>query len=125
MKQLANMPLRLLDVIQMRFLAHKSNDIGSYDAIIRKAIKEKRLLWLEYAGYTRIVEPHTYGSRKNEDQIQTYQLRGGSSSGGLPQWRTLRMHDITKMRILHERFPGRRPAVNHQNWDIIYRMVDW
>ena len=92
--------------------------------MIRFAINEKRLLELDYDGYYRIVEPHVYGQKFEKDGMMTYQVRGQSSSGVLG-WKRMKVEKITNMKVLDERFPGRRPATDrHSSWDVIYLIVD-
>jgi len=95
------------------------------DEMIREAITEKRLLAFEYDGLYRIVEPHVYGRKNEKNGILGYQIRGQSSSGGLPNWRRMYMKKITRMRVLDETFPGIRPVPNeHSSWDFKYFIVD-
>ena len=95
------------------------------DEMIRQAINEKKLLGYDYDGYNRIVEPHVYGNKDGEDAILVYQVRGQSSSGGLPNWRRMHMKKITNMMVLDETFPGKREVPNeHSAWDFIYLIVD-
>lgn len=94
------------------------------DLIIRKAINEKKLLDYNYDGHHRIVEPHVYGRKDGEDSILVFQLRGQSSSGGLPNWRRMNLKGITNMTMLDETFPGRRPVSGpHSSFDRTYSIV--
>ena len=94
------------------------------DGMIRKAINEKRLLEFYYDGYYRIVEPHVYGNKNEKDGMMTYQVRGKSSSGVLG-WKRMYLEKMTNMRVLRERFPGKRRVTGkHSSWDEIYLIVD-
>jgi len=93
------------------------------DKTIRQAINEKRLLEFDYDGFQRIVEPHVYGRKNEEDAILVYQKRGQSSSGILG-WKRMKLKGITDMTVLDETFPGIRPVSGrHSTWDVIYLIV--
>lgn len=94
------------------------------DGMIRQAINGKKLLGYDYDGYHRIVEPHVYGKKDGEDAILVYQVRGQSSSGGLPNWRRMKLRGITNMTVLDETFRGRRPVSgSHSSFDTTYLIV--
>ena len=78
------------------------------DDSIRKAISTKRLISFDYQGYTRLAEPHVYGKKRGRNQILVYQVGGGSSTGGLPQWRRLEVDKISNFKLTRKRFAGRR-----------------
>lgn len=93
------------------------------DEIIREAITERKLLVVDYDGYSRIVEPHLYGRKNQRNGIMAYQIGGHSSDGELG-WKRLYMNKISNMSILDEKFLGMRETVNHSAWDLIYLIVD-
>jgi hypothetical protein len=58
------------------------------------AIREKRALSLQYNGYLRMIEPHTYGEIKDGVQLlRAYQTSGGSESGERQGWK---LFDLSK-----------------------------
>ena len=119
-KQLKNILYRSLDLthIPERNIPH------TIDGMIRKAINEKRLLGFYYDGYYRIIEPHVYGNKNGKDGMMTYQVRGKSSSGVLG-WKRMYLEKMTNMRVLRERFPGKRLVTGkHSSWDRKYFIVD-
>lgn len=119
-EQLKNIPYRILDFIHFP----ERNMPHTMDGMFRKAICEKRLLKIEYDTYCRIVESHVYGRKNGKDGILSYQIRGKSSSGILG-WKRMYSPKITNMRVLRERFPGKRPVKgNHSSWDKFYDIVD-
>ena len=90
------------------------------ERLIRDAILNKRLIQFEYGGLRRTAEPHVYGMKKGEAQLLVYQVGGGSSSGGrLPQWRRLKVSEISNLKELKETFSGARqtPAGQHSGFD--------
>jgi len=94
------------------------------DEMIRWAITEKKLLEFDYDSYHRIVEPHIYGRKNENNQILAYQIRGYSSDGELG-WKRMYMNKIANMRVLDEPFPGMREVLNeHSKWDLIYLIVE-
>ena len=96
------------------------------DQLIREAITEKKLIEFHYKGHHRIAEPHVYGRKGGVDQLLVYQVRGESSSGGLPEWRRVNLPDVSGLRILDETFSGRKltPSGEHSTWDHIYECVE-
>jgi len=53
-----------------------------------------------------------------------YQVRGKSSFGVLG-WKRMYLEKMTNMRVLRERFPGKRQVTGkHSSWDLIYLIVD-
>jgi len=96
------------------------------DDLIRKAITNKQLLEYDYDGYRRIAEPHVYGIKDGDHAILVYQVRGESSSGGLPNWRRMILNKISNMKVLDETFPGRRsyPSGKHSSFDETILVVE-
>lgn len=90
------------------------------------AITSKHLLKFNYHGYERIVEPHVYGVLGGREDLLVFQVSGGSSSGGLPEWRRMSLDEISDIEILKESFPGKRltPSGKHSSFDRIIQMVD-
>lgn len=95
------------------------------DALVRQAIAEKKLVEFQYQGYTRIAEPHVYGLNSGIKQLLVFQVRGGSKSGRLPNWRRVDLPEVSDLQILNETFPGRRvnPSGEHSSWDETFAIV--
>jgi hypothetical protein len=98
------------------------------DALLRRAIAEKRLVELVYNEKRRIVEPHDYGVQNGSIKLLGYQL-SGASSGALPNWRWFEVDLITDIRLLDRRFPGGRgrgpgSSGNHNQWDELFLGVE-
>jgi len=90
----------------------------STENLIRSAITNKKLLKFNYHKFERIVEPHVYGVKDGRDALLVYQIEGGSSSGGLPEWRRMFLDEISDMEILERAFPGQRPTSGkHSSFD--------
>ena len=94
------------------------------DKLLRKAIQEKRLIEFVFKNKPRVVEPHDYGVHKGEVKLFGYQV-GGLSSKPLPNWRWSLVNSISDLRLLDQRFPGRRPTLSgkHHHWDEIWARV--
>jgi len=90
------------------------------------AIQNKRMIEFEYGRYHRIAEPHVYGLSRGVDQLLVYQVAGGSSSGGLPEWRRVDVPRVVGLVVLDKTFPGARPnpSGKHSDWDKTYAIVD-
>ncbi|MGO9180491.1 MAG: hypothetical protein ACLQHS_14705 [Candidatus Limnocylindrales bacterium] len=95
------------------------------DQQLAGAIRERRMIEFDYGGHHRVAEPHVYGRNGAVEELLVYQVAGGSSSGGLPQWRRVEVGRMTGMSILEDTFPGPRPnpSGQHSSWDEIYEIV--
>ena len=77
--------------------------------IIIEAIRTKRLLRVEYHGYYRIVEPHTYGvNQKDHEALSCYQVFGGSDSNEPQGWRNLLINEIHAIAMTASAYSGAR-----------------
>lgn len=95
------------------------------DALIRQAISDKRIVEFMYKGYPRIVELHIYGRKGGVLQVLAYQIGGGSSKGGLPEWRRFDLPEMRNLRLNVALFPGQREYhAAHSSWDEKYLIVD-
>ena len=70
------------------------------DSTIRAAISKKAIIEFDYEGHHRIAEPHVYGLKNGVSELLVYQIEGGSSSGGLPQWRRVKIAKMYKFDAL-------------------------
>ena len=93
------------------------------DALLRKAITEKRLLELTYKEKRRVIEPHDYGVQNGSIKLLAYQLFGADK--GPPRWRLFEVASIQDMRLLDRRFRGGRPgaSANHNRWNELFLRV--
>ena len=82
--------------------------------VICQAIREKRLLELHYDGLQRRVAPHIYGiDASGEELLSCYQVWGGSD-GEPAGWLSLRLVEISQLRLTTKRFA---PRPEHQRRD--------
>lgn len=80
---------------------------------ICQAIREQRLIELEYKGHLRTIAPHVYGRDTTGDEMLSgYQTWGGSDSGEDAGWKSLKVKDISKLTVTTRRF-GVRPEYRH------------
>jgi hypothetical protein len=95
------------------------------DALLRMAIKHRRLIRFVYHNKERIVEPHDYGILNGARKLFGYQVAGSSSSGKLPNWRLLDTNLISNLQLLDRTFPGGRstPSGRHHKWDRLFIRV--
>lgn len=82
--------------------------------VICQAIREKRLLELQYEGQALRVAPHIYGiDAAGDEMLNCYQLWGGA--GGEPAgWLSLRLTAISQLQLTTKRFA---PRPEHQRSD--------
>lgn len=79
--------------------------------MICQAIREKRLLELQYEGQARRVAPHVYGIDSAGDELLScYEVWGGSD-GAPAGWRSLRLAQISELTLTTKRFA---PRPEHQ-----------
>ena len=77
--------------------------------IIYTAIKNRHVLSLNYDGYDRLVEPHTYGiSKAGHDVLRCYQTAGGHAKPG-HTWDLLLTSKIRALLDTQKQFVGPRP----------------
>jgi hypothetical protein len=95
------------------------------DQQLVSSIRSKKMIEFDYGGHHRIAEPHVYGRNGGTDQLLVYQVAGGSSSGGLPQWRRVDVSGMSGLTIRSDGFPGPRPYPSgmHSAWDQHYAIV--
>ncbi len=75
------------------------------------AINNLQLISFSYHGYSRVVEPHTYGvNTKGHRALRAYQVRGESRTGRVPDWRYFRRDEMYDETVLQETFEGPRPG---------------
>jgi hypothetical protein len=89
------------------------------DDLIIHAITNKRIIEFDYDGHHRIAEPHVYGTLDRKYELLVYQIAGGSSSGGLPNWRRVKLNKVSNMIVTERTFPGKRrfPSGKHSSFD--------
>ena len=66
---------------------------------LRDAINNLSVVTFSFDGWNRVCEPYILGTQIGKDEeekwyVGTYQVSGGSSKGGVPEWRTFRVDDI-------------------------------
>ena len=94
------------------------------DALIRQAIVDKRIVEFVYKGHSRIAELHIYGKKRGVLQVLAYQIGGGSSKGGLPEWRRFDLPEMRNLQMSIATFPGAREYHSmHSSWDEKYLIV--
>lgn len=90
------------------------------------AIRDHNIVEFDYGGHHRIAEPHVYGRHNETEQLLVYQVGGGSSSGGLPQWRRVDVAKMSGLQVSDDTFSGPRPTESgeHPKWDQTYAIVE-
>jgi hypothetical protein len=98
---------------------------ASVDALLRAAIRERRIISFTLHGLARRAEPHDYGVIKGVTKLFFYQVGGQSSSGRPLGWRWAIISDIVDLSLLEDRFRGARdtPSGHHAQWDRLFASV--
>jgi predicted DNA-binding transcriptional regulator YafY len=92
------------------------NERADFESIICEAIRERRLLVVDYAGARRVVQPHVYGDDHAGDRLlSAYQVSGGSASGEERGWKSFRMDRLTDVVVAAETFDRARPEFQHDD----------
>lgn len=93
--------------------------------IIDDAIVEKKTITFEYDGKSRTVEPHHYGKLGGSRQLHGYQIKGGSVSGKIPNWRNFKIEKIKNLAKNDEIFtPELSYNPSNSHYEKIDRKVD-
>ena len=83
---------------------------SDFDAVICRAIRERRLLLIDYSGTQRIVQPHVYGDDHAGDRLlSAYQVSGESASGASQGWKSFRMDRVRSIALAEGSFRAARP----------------
>jgi hypothetical protein len=81
-----------------------------------RALSERRVLALTYAGFARSVEVHIVGrSRFGEALMRVWQVRGGSVGGEPVGWKMMRLEQVTGAYLTAEPSQAPRPDFNPQD----------
>lgn len=77
---------------------------------VARAIKERRIIELNYTVGRRRVEPHAigYGS-SGAILVRAFQIEGASASGEHEWWKLFRLEKCQSLSLSEERFEGPRP----------------
>lgn len=77
---------------------------------IAAAIRARQLLTFTYDGFSRTVEPHTYGiDKKGHKALRAYQVSGGSESGEFVGWKLFHVSEMRGVSVSQQTFAGPRP----------------
>jgi hypothetical protein len=98
---------------------------GTVDALLRTAIRERRIVTFTLRGLTRRAEPHDYGVIQGATKLFFYQVGGQSGSGRPLGWRWALVPEIANLTLLDDRFRGARDAASghHVQWDRLFASV--
>ena len=76
---------------------------------ITDAIQNRNLMSFIYDGFSRTLEPHTYGiDSRGHMAMRAYQVSGGSKSGEYAGWKIFHICEISNVRIQSETYAGPR-----------------
>ena len=85
--------------------------------LICQAIKEKRLLELQYEGHARRVAPHIFGiDAAGEEMLTCYEVWGGAN-GAPAGWLSLPLAQVSQLSLTSKRFAP-RPEHQRREGDI-------
>src|ERR1700733_11289593 len=67
------------------------------------SINNKQCIEIVYHGFSRVVEPHTFGNTTaGNDAIRAWQVRGGSVSNEPVGWKLFRLDEMPDVQLLNE-----------------------
>jgi predicted DNA-binding transcriptional regulator YafY len=80
------------------------------DAIICRAIRERRWLIVTYGQSRRVVQPHVYGDdHAGHRLLSAYQVSGDSASGASHGWKSFRLDRMASVALADGSFHAARP----------------
>lgn len=82
---------------------------------ISQAIRAQNPIECRYHGKKRFIEPHHFGILGGENQLHCYQYDGESESGGIPEWRNLKLNEIQALRVMTDIHFVIRPSYHPEN----------
>jgi hypothetical protein len=89
---------------------------------IQSAIQTLHLISFSYEGYSRTVEPHTYGiDGKGHYAVRGYQVAGGSQSGEYIGWKLFHVNEMHGVTVLPTKFSG--PRQGYKRGDKAFRSI--
>lgn len=96
-----------------------------FDATLRAAIRERRVVTFTLNGRHRVAEPHDYGIINGKPKLFCYQIGGESGSSPPTGWRWAELAKMADLRVLDRHFDGPRPAPSgqHVRWNEIFASV--
>ena len=65
----------------------------------------------------------SYGVRNGSVQLLVYQIGGESRSGGLPEWRCVKLAGVSELQLLDIQFEGPRAGGRHHEWEQLFARV--
>ena len=95
------------------------------DQLLLTALKNKKVITFNYEGHARECETHIIGYSNGKQQVLCFQLSGGSSRKGIPQWRRFVISNITDLKITENEYDGQRPVPHPHSlgWDKVSAVV--
>lgn len=85
---------------------------NSMISLVVQAIREKRVLEVDYEPGTRFIEPHCVGVGSSGQYLMRCFQHGGESRTNNTEWKLLRLDRIRKLKLTQDRFFGPRPQYN-------------
>lgn len=80
---------------------------------IVRAIRERKLIKLNYDPGERLVEPHVYGESKDGNNLlRCFQVSGASASNEHKDWKLFRTDKISGLAVQADGFSGPRQGYN-------------
>ncbi len=88
------------------------------------AIEERKVVKFSYKWRNRVIEPYLVGMHKDEEElmVRSFQLRGESESGGIPDWRLFRLSQISSFEKTDETFEPRLQEYEPQDPELTKRL---
>jgi predicted DNA-binding transcriptional regulator YafY len=81
------------------------------NTLITDAVRDKRVLALNYEPGARLIEPHAYGrSAEGHDLLRAYQTSGASAKGEPENWKLFRLDRVKSLAPTDGNFSGPRPG---------------
>jgi predicted DNA-binding transcriptional regulator YafY len=92
--------------------------ISKEKVLLAQAIEEHHLITCTYHGKARVLEPYLFGMMGGKEHLHCYQTAGESESGGIPQWRNLRLDELENLKLIKESYFSIRET--YRPWNAHY-----
>ena len=91
---------------------------------LRSAVQNRLVISYSLLGHSRTGEPHLLGYMDGGLALELFQTSGGSTRGGIPEWRTFYISDMSDLAVSNETFVPRSDFnPGRSRWDPIVASV--
>ncbi|GMV81382.1 MAG: hypothetical protein AMXMBFR7_25660 [Planctomycetota bacterium] len=90
---------------------------------IERAIRKKLKVEFQYGSAKRECNPHVLGMQNKNLMVLCWQTGGRSTSGSLPDWRLFKLSEISRLKVLEDKFTPTRSGGRTYKWESVLASV--